>query len=147
MDAHELLKRVTIPSPCPAKWESMPGGDRVRSCSACGKQVYNFEALTSDEAASLIATRGEDLCGRFTRAADGAIITSQSASSRRPTMGGPRFHIRSLMALIAGIAAALGLAKVLSPTSESTRFQGRIVFVRPICEVPPAANPPDVEEE
>ena len=67
MDADELLKQVTIPSSCPAKWESMTGDDRIRSCASCGKDVHDFAALTPDEIAALLTRRGGDLCGRIAR--------------------------------------------------------------------------------
>jgi hypothetical protein len=108
MDANELLRQVTIPSPCSARWEEMEGDDRARVCSACGKEVYNFEALTAAEAAALVGSRGEGgVCGQIRRAGDGSIVTRDGAGRRF------RMSLRGVMAGIAGIAAALGLARFL----------------------------------
>src|SRR4051794_22432077 len=86
MDADELLRQVTIPSPCPARWGSMPGDDRVRSCPACRKEVRNFEALAAEEVASLITARGNDLCGRLVRGGDGRILTAGGLQFTSPVM-------------------------------------------------------------
>jgi hypothetical protein len=126
MDADELLKRVTIVSPCEANWAAMNGDDRVRSCSACGKEVYNFEALTAQDAASLVVSRDGNVCGRILRRSDGTIATATASSRRR----GPfSLTIGSLMATIAAIAAYLGLLRLLPPPS--TRSFGGLSITPP----------------
>jgi hypothetical protein len=139
MRADELLRQVTIPSPCPADWDSMPGDDRVRSCPTCGKSVTNFEALTQEEAASLLAAGGEDLCGRIVRRKDGTVLTSGGGAARQSTRGRVRFRLRSLMAAIAWIAAALGLMRFIM--DHATVTAGRICSPR--LAMPPASGSAD----
>ena len=85
----------------------MTDDDRVQLSSECGKEVHNFAALTSDEAASLLATGGDDLCGRLTRTRDRSLVTAMPAEPSHSLKGGVLFRIRTLMAIIAGIARFL----------------------------------------
>ena len=141
MDADALLKQVTIPEPCPADWDAMPGGDRARSCSACGQEVHDFEALTADEAASLLVETGGHLCGRVARDEEGRVVTSE-APATPGGRGRVRFRLRSLMILIAGVAAAFGLERFIERliASGELKVPGRsTVTVGRICLPPPAA--------
>lgn len=52
-----LLSSIRIATPCPAKWESMVGGDRVRHCGICDREVWNLTALDPDEAEAFLAER------------------------------------------------------------------------------------------
>jgi hypothetical protein len=113
MDADELLKLVTIPSPCTADWGAMPGDDRVRTCQACGKPVHDFRALTSEDAASLVASSGGDLCCRITKNPDGTVVTAGKGAIGQAAGGALRFRLRTLLAIIAGIGAALGFLRIL----------------------------------
>ena len=36
------LQDIRIASPCPADWDKMVGDERVRHCSECNFNVYNF---------------------------------------------------------------------------------------------------------
>jgi len=45
------------------------GDDKSRFCGQCRTHVYNFSAMSADEAAELIRREGGKLCGRFYRAA------------------------------------------------------------------------------
>ena len=67
--------KVSVAAPCPADWEAMVGGDRVRFCGQCELNVYNLTAMTRDEAESLITRTEGRLCVRFYRRKDGSIIT------------------------------------------------------------------------
>jgi hypothetical protein len=53
----------------------MNGDDRVRFCSSCNLNVYNFAEMTSYEVQSLIANSGGRLCGRLYRRTDGTVLT------------------------------------------------------------------------
>lgn len=76
MNPNEVLSRIKIASPCPARWESMQGNDRVRFCSQCQKNVYNLSAMSAEESADLIhATEGR-LCARLYRREDGTLLTA-----------------------------------------------------------------------
>src|SRR5258708_20071013 len=65
-----------IASPWPAEWSKMTGTNRVRHCSACNLNVYNFSAMTQDEIDDLVSgSRGSRLCVRIYRRADGTMLT------------------------------------------------------------------------
>jgi hypothetical protein len=139
MDDNEVLRRIIIPTPCPRDWKRMVGDDRVRFCATCGKHVHNFATMTSDEAVALIRAQGGDLCGLLSRRPDGTLITSDCQPEPQPRSRLWQFNIRSLMALIAGLAAAFGYIRMISRTT--------VVTAGRICKAPPAVqtitNPPN----
>jgi hypothetical protein len=75
MDKNTLPFKISIASPCPARWEDMGGSDRVRFCDHCRKNVYNLSAMTSAEATQLLQTPGQ-LCARIYQRADGTVLTA-----------------------------------------------------------------------
>jgi hypothetical protein len=120
VDASHFLTQMAIPNPCPMDWNAMAGDDRVRHCSACRKNVHDLTAMSSDAAASLIQSEPAGLCVRVWKSADGTLSVSgcpaPSAVSAPPPLE-PRpwqFRIRTLMAIIAGAAAGLGLSRLFS---------------------------------
>jgi hypothetical protein len=109
MDSLTILDDIRIATPCQANWDEMPGDDRVRSCPACSRAVYNIAALTSNEAAALIANREGRLCARLFRRADGTVITSDCpavAVAAAPVFG-PRSRLRRTKALAIVLFALL----------------------------------------
>jgi len=71
-----MLPRIQVASPCPADWDAMAGDNRVRHCDQCDLDVYNFSEMTSAEIKRLVAaSRGQRLCGRLYRRADGTVLT------------------------------------------------------------------------
>jgi len=70
-----MRTEVRIASPCTADWNKMIGDDRVRHCSQCNLDVYNFAALSDLEIERLIANRQGPLCARIYRRADGTVLT------------------------------------------------------------------------
>src|SRR4028118_400860 len=78
-----LLRQVKIAAPCSVKWETMPGGERVRSCAQCSHKVYNLSAMSGDEAANLIREAEGRVCVRLYRRADGSIMTSDCPTGLR----------------------------------------------------------------
>jgi hypothetical protein len=142
MDATEILREITIPTPCPMDWNRMRGDDRVRHCTACGKHVYNFTAMTSEEAVSLIRAQGGKLCAQIYRRPDGTLVSSDCPPEPQPTPGHWQFNIRSLMAVIAGFAALFGITKLFSsveppitipapPPTATPLFRGGDVRISP----------------
>jgi hypothetical protein len=123
MDADDLLKQVAIPSPCTADWDAMPGDDRTRSCRVCGKPVHDIQVMTAEEAASVLAAPGGGACCRITKTRDGTVLTAGQRVSGRPSVGRFKVRLASLMAVIAGIAAALGLVRA-AMEEESTVTMG-----------------------
>lgn len=69
------LNNLRIASPCPKKWEEMAGDERVRFCSHCQLNVYNFSAMTRIEAESFLLKAEGRVCGRLYRRADGNVLT------------------------------------------------------------------------
>lgn len=71
------LKHVQIAAPCQANWDEMYafGGERVRHCSQCQRNVYNLSAMPREEAETLLLKTEGRLCVRFYRRADGTILT------------------------------------------------------------------------
>ena len=69
------LDNLSVAAPCPANWDCMIGGDRVRFCSQCNLNVYNLSAMSKDEAESLVARTEGRLCVRYYRRKDGSVIT------------------------------------------------------------------------
>ena len=88
MDDPEVFSRLTIARPCPMDWDRMPGDDRVRHCTACGKHVHDFVKMTSAEAGALLRDRDFDVCGRISPLRDGAPVTADhpvaTGSASRP---------------------------------------------------------------
>jgi hypothetical protein len=69
-----MLENIRIASPCSAKWEQMPGDDRIRHCEACNLNVYNFTAFTEQEIRDLLANRQGRLCVRLYQRSDGTVL-------------------------------------------------------------------------
>ncbi len=124
MDANEFLASFTIPTPCPMDWDHMRGNDRARFCEQCGKNVHNLTIMTPDEAASFLSVvreNGERRCVRLYQRPDGTLTTSACQPTPRAAAGPWQFTIRAIMAVIAGFAALLGLAKWISPEHQQSR--------------------------
>jgi hypothetical protein len=75
MKKSELPFQIRIATPCPARWEDMGGGDKVRFCDQCKKNVYNISAMTTAEATALLESNPGRLCGRIYQRADGTVLT------------------------------------------------------------------------
>jgi hypothetical protein len=122
MIADDLLAGCTIRTPCPMDWDRMLGDDRVRFCAACGKHVYNLTVMSPEETASLLfdlRERGERGCVRLYRRPDGTLTTSGCQPAVRHAARPWQVTIRTIMAVIAGFAAILGLARWLTPVSKA----------------------------
>jgi len=78
-----LMKNIRVASPCPTSWESMAGDDRVRYCSLCNLNVYNFAELTRNEVRELLLRSEGRVCGRLYRRTDGTILTRDCPTGLR----------------------------------------------------------------
>lgn len=106
-----LLDQVTIASPCPARWEEMTGDEKSRFCSQCQKNVYNFSAMTTNEAESLIKEKEGNLCGRFFRRTDGRILTQDCPVGLEKIRARARAMKQAMATFLVGIMGfVLGLA-------------------------------------
>jgi hypothetical protein len=109
-----MLPRIHIASPCSADWEKMIGDDRVRYCSACNLNVYNFSAMTSAEVQQLILDREGRLCGRLYSRRDGTLLTRDCPQSLRA--------VARRISRVAGavLSAAMSVTSVVAHASEKS---------------------------
>ncbi len=154
MEADELLGQFTIPTPCPMDWDRMPGDDRRRYCSACGKHVYNLSAMRPEERDSLTAkalSGDDELCGRLDPRPDGKLFASDDPPAHPVVATAAQYTIRSLMMVIAACATIMGMTKMFlgspenpNPNPPTTRFplqlMGKMVPRRSVT--PPASGAP-----
>src|SRR4051812_5899565 len=70
------LDDVRIASPCSMRWEDMTGGDRIRFCAACQKNVFNLSGMKRIEALELLRGAEGRVCARFYRRKDGTVLTT-----------------------------------------------------------------------
>ncbi len=94
-----LLDRVSVASPCPARWEEMVGTEQARFCGECKKNVYNLSAMTRDQAEAFLS-QAESPCVRFYQRSDGTILTSDCP------VGVGRKRRRTWIASVAATAVA-----------------------------------------
>ena len=110
------LEMIEIPNPCPVPWDSMTGGDRVRRCAQCNKNVYQLAEMTRDEAEALVRSAEGELCVQLYRRADGTVVTKDCAAT--PVS-------RSLVSFlaVASVSALVGLelnSVMRAPEANST---------------------------
>lgn len=151
MDANELLRQMTIPTQCHQDWNTMDGGDRARFCESCGKHVHNLTAMRSEEVVSLIQHAGGNVCGRVFEQSDGTLFISDTPSARHAHGHPVQFHLRSVMGVIAAVAAVLGLARLFPERTEppaiptippklNTMVLGKMAYRPPVQSSPPNLN-------
>jgi hypothetical protein len=80
-DAGNLLRSLTVASPCPEDWDRMEGDDKRRFCGRCQLHVYNLSAMTSAEATERVDERSGRLCVRFVRSHDDKVMTREVGPS------------------------------------------------------------------
>jgi hypothetical protein len=151
MDADSLLKDYAIPDPCPMKWDDMDGDNRSRYCTACGKHVHDLTAVTPEVAAGLITFQGGHLCARLYQGDDGTLSTRPPQLTGQPRARPLQFTIRSIMGVIAGVAALLGITRLFAdrtppPAAQPPMPRGAQMFggmlVRRNYGAPTPGNPP-----
>ncbi len=81
--AHDPLGHLRIAVPCQAGWEGMAGDERVRHCTLCSLNVYNFAEMTGDEVRELLLRTEGRVCARLYRRADGTVITRDCPTGMR----------------------------------------------------------------
>jgi hypothetical protein len=130
MDAAEMLNQITIPTPCHVDWDSMRGDGRKRYCASCGEHVYNLSAMNAGEMVDLIRAQDGEFCGQFYRRPDGSVVTADCPPKPQPARGPWQYHLRSLMALIAGCAATLGFARLFAEDPSAATAAQALVPVK-----------------
>jgi hypothetical protein len=79
----DRLDAVRVVSPCTVSWDGMVGDERVRHCGQCRKNVYNVEAMTREEAITLIESAEGRVCMRLAYRADGTVVTGNCRARLR----------------------------------------------------------------
>jgi hypothetical protein len=77
------MKNVRVATPCQASWEGMAGNERVRHCTLCALNVYNFAEMTRAEIRALLVRAEGRVCARLYRRADGTLLTRDCPSGLR----------------------------------------------------------------
>jgi len=75
LNARDQMGSLRIAEPCQASWEGMAGDERVRHCTLCSLNVYNFAEMTRDEVRELLVRTEGRVCARLYRRADGTVLT------------------------------------------------------------------------
>jgi hypothetical protein len=78
----------------------MAGDDRVRHCTLCSLNVYNFAEMTRDEVRELLVRTEGRVCARLYRRADGTVLTRDCPTGLRALR---RRTSRAAAALIAAL--------------------------------------------
>jgi hypothetical protein len=113
-----VLPNIRIASPCSMDWNAMTGDERVRSCAACNKQVFNLSALTRQEAEALIVEKAGDLCANYYQRKDGTILLADCSIGIRQKRTG-RVLAAGIVALLGGAAVAgFGLDNLTRPATD-----------------------------
>jgi len=87
----------------------MTGNNRVRFCSECHLNVYNFAELTRPEAEDLLRSTEGRICGRLYRRADGTVITKDCpVGLRTARQRVARVATAAFAALVSLCSAAVG---------------------------------------
>jgi hypothetical protein len=79
----------------------------VRVCNGCDRPVFNLSAMTREDAAAVLATRGLTPCVRFYRRPDGTVMTTDCPTRPHPE--------RRRLAVVASSLAAGAAIAVASP--------------------------------
>jgi hypothetical protein len=157
--SHLDLDDVRVASPCSASWDDMIGDDRVRFCQLCTKNVYNLSALSREDAEALLRAdqeregpRGEGMCIRLYRRADGTVLTADCPDGARRkkrrlalfgAVGGGLMAAGAAAAELSGGGAAIG-----SPLPPSPPTMGAVATMGeapapPIAPAPVATDAPE----
>lgn len=101
-NAHDQIGSLRIAVPCQATWEGMAGDERVRHCTLCSLNVYNFAEMTRDEVRELLVRTEGRVCARLYRRADGTVLTRDCPTGLRALR---RRASRAATALIAALVS------------------------------------------
>jgi hypothetical protein len=101
--ANDPLGGLRIAAPCSASWEEMAGDERVRHCSLCSLNVYNFAEMMGEEVRELLVRTEGRVCARLYRRGDGTVLTRDCPTGLRAV------RQRASRAAAAVVAALLSL--------------------------------------
>ena len=153
--SHLDLDDVRVASPCSASWDDMIGDDRVRFCQLCTKNVYNLSALSREDAEALLRAdqereglRGEGMCIRLYRRADGTVLTADCPDGARRKKRRLALFGAVGGGLMAAGAAAAELSAIGSPLPPSPPHMGAVATMGeapppPLAPAPVATDAPE----
>ena len=118
------LDDVRIASPCKMEWADMTGGDRVRHCAACQKNVFNLSGMKRHEAIDLLRATEGKICARFYRRKDGTVLTADcpvgvallARKAKRAVLGACIATLGAVGAMLAFLASTTTTERVI-PTA------------------------------
>ena len=118
------LDDVRIASPCKMEWADMTGGDRVRHCAACQKNVFNLSGMKRHEAIELLRATEGKICARFYRRKDGTVLTADcpvgvallARKAKRAVLGACIATLGAVGAMLAFLASTTTTERVI-PTA------------------------------
>jgi carboxypeptidase family protein len=108
-----MNRRVSVPKPCTANWETMAGGEQIRHCCACARKVYNFSEMTSAQVERALNQPADRVCARIIQNADGTILTRSLGRNLR-------WNFAASVPRIAGAALSALLASGMAKPSTAT---------------------------
>jgi hypothetical protein len=83
----------------------MAGDERVRHCTLCDLNVYNFAAMTRDEVRELLMRTEGRVCARLYRRADGTLLTRDCPTGLRALRRRLSGFASTVMAALLSVAA------------------------------------------
>lgn len=114
MTSSNLLRSLSIKTPCSARWEEMRGNEQVRFCQHCDLNVTDISHLTPQAAISLVLRSGGSVCLRIHRDPAGEVVTRSAPQ---------RLHVitRRASRIAAGaFTAVMGLSATAYAQTSST---------------------------
>src|SRR5436305_12755958 len=112
----------------------MQGDHRVRHCSECNLNVYNFSAMTERQIQRLLLTTNGRLCARWYRRSDGTILTSDCPVGFRARVKKVSLVAGTALSAVFTMSPAIAQTsgKASNPTSriESSEAGRGVIFVR-----------------
>jgi hypothetical protein len=104
----------------------MAGDERVRHCTLCELNVYNFADMTRDEVRDLLMQTEGRVCARMVRRADGTLLTRDCPTGLRALR---RRASRMATAVIAAMLALSGVAFGRTPDRMRVKRNGSKVKI------------------
>ncbi len=98
-----FLSQVTgapLARPCDVPWNTMSGGEQVRRCDACDREVWNLSAMTAREAEIRLLNAAALPCINYRLDADGQLISRlapRGLPARKLTLGAAAFVAGALL--------------------------------------------------
>src|SRR5262245_40383933 len=140
-DRRHELNVLDVPNPCTVPWRSMTGGQQVRFCTQCRKNVYNLSAMTATESEAVLATGSGTPCVRFYRRADGTVVTAGRCGNLVARSW--RRFTAMLSALLVGVASLAGC----DCSSLGICTQGKLAAPPGVGNTPPQSNDESGEDD